>query len=76
MTKEFDAADWFSRLKAAGGSIRLDAASIYPTPGTDNTPERAAILSELQGPENEANYRQVEALLRSMAGPLTGWQDL
>ena len=70
------ARDWFDRLKAAGGWVRIDAAQITPSPKTPLTNETEDIWAELQGDQNHQRYVEVMAMLRQAAGPIDGYQDV
>jgi hypothetical protein len=72
----FDAQDWFTRLKQAGGGIRVDAFKIWPREGVPLTPECEAIWNEIRGDENQDKWSQVEKLVREKVGPIVGWADL
>jgi hypothetical protein len=70
-----DAEDWIARLKEAGGTIRIDAATMYPR-DPNISPECEAIWNEIRGVDNMDRWREVEELVRSQAGPIVGWTDL
>ena len=70
-----DAEDWLARLKAAGGTIRVDAATMYPRERPLSS-ECVAIWNEIRGTENADKWRQVEELLRLRVGGIVGWADL
>ena len=70
-----DAEDWLARLKAAGGTIRVDAATMYPRERPLSS-ECEAIWNEIRGTENADKWRQVEELLRLRVGGIVGWADL
>lgn len=69
-----DAADWFARLKEAGGTVRVDAASMCPREKL--SPECEAIWNEIRGGQNTKKWQEVEQYVRVLAGDFTGWQDL
>lgn len=73
---EFDAEDWYQRLKAAGGKMRVDDAQILPSPNAPSSPEIDRVLDEVRGEENRSNYQKAYGFMRAMAGPITGWADL
>jgi hypothetical protein len=70
-----NAEDWLARLKEAGGTIRVDAATMYPR-DKDVSSECEAIWNEIRGMENQDKWRQVEELVRARVGPIVGWGDL
>ena len=72
----FEPEDWLARLKNAGGSIRVDVVKMWPMEGVPLTAECSAIWAEIRGPENLEKWREVEALVRTRVGPITGWADL
>jgi hypothetical protein len=74
----FDAEDWFTRMKKAGCSIRVDAANMTPSPteGAPLTPDCRAIWAEVQGDQNRAKWEQALAYVQAKAAPITGWADL
>jgi hypothetical protein len=70
-----DAENWVARLKEAGGTIRVDGATMYPRE-KDLSPECEAIWNEIRGMDNQDKWRQVEELVRSRVGRIVGWADL
>jgi hypothetical protein len=70
-----DAENWLARLKEAGGTIRVDAATMYPRE-KEVSSECEAIWNEIRGTDNQDRWREVEALVRSRVGGIVGWADL
>jgi len=70
-----DTEDWLARLKEGGGTIRVDAATMYPRE-KEVSPECEAIWNEIRGVDNQDRWREVEELVRARVGPIVGWGDL
>jgi hypothetical protein len=69
----FDPEDWVDRIHKAGGRIRVDGTTMYPTPNAPLTPECEAIWREIQG--DPEKWSQAEALVRKLVVPSAGWAD-
>jgi hypothetical protein len=70
------AEDWFDRFKAAGGRMRIDAASMYLLSEKEMSATVEAIWNEIQGTENSAKWKLVDAYVHVVAGPFDGSKDL
>jgi hypothetical protein len=68
------AEDWIERFKATGCSLRLDAVTINPSPDPPLSPECLALWDEIRGDENRERWKQVDALVRAIVGPIVGWK--
>lgn len=70
-----DAEDWLKRFKAAGCTLRVDAANIRPLEGVPISPECMVIWDEIRGVDNQQRWDEVTAEVRARVGPITSWVD-
>jgi hypothetical protein len=72
----FDPQDWFERLKAAGGSVRVDKYHFGESVDFPPSCECEVIWNEIKGQENSDKAEAAYAYVRSIAEPFEGWATI
>lgn len=65
--------NWLQRFKAAGGSGRFNHDLIWPNETVEHLHEAKVILSEIRGAENQREYQQVLAHLKTIQPATAHW---